>query len=117
MTVKNLFSNRIDISQNANDFSLLQEYRLKNQKKHCKRPSKCKFCKKQNYKSEGINYYKIDICLISKTTLDQSFPNQQFQIHWYKNVSLGEGQIWWKDTILFKLKNSILRFTPKFCYH
>ena len=27
---------------------------------------------------------KIEICLISETKLDQSFPNQQFQMHGYQ---------------------------------
>ena len=27
---------------------------------------------------------KIDICLISETKLDETFPNQQFKIHDYK---------------------------------
>ena len=27
---------------------------------------------------------KIDICLILETKLDQSFPNQQFQMHGYQ---------------------------------
>lgn len=57
--------------QNANAFLSLQEYSLK---KHCSKPSKCKFFKKQNESHEGITN-KIDICLPSETKLDHSFPS------------------------------------------
>ena len=35
---------------------------------------------------------KTCICLIPETKLDQSFPNQQFQIHEYKMFQRGRGK-------------------------
>ena len=50
---------------------------------HCNTPFECKFCKEKNDKKRLITN-KTDIWLISETKLDQSFPNQQFQVHGYK---------------------------------
>ena len=33
---------------------------------------------------EELIKYKTDVCLISETKIDESFPNQQFKINDYK---------------------------------
>ena len=50
---------------------------------------------------------KTDFCSILENKPDQSFPNQQFQIHRYNMFRRGQGQICWRDTILCKWKHFI----------
>ena len=47
-------------------------------KKHCSMPSKCKFFKKQNDRSERITK-KVNICLISETKLIIHFEISNFK--------------------------------------
>lgn len=75
----------------ANSFASLQKYKLKNRKKHSNRLSKCKLFKEQNDRIEEVITGKIHICLMSETKVEQSFLNQQFQLHGYMGKRCSEG--------------------------